>query len=132
MFKSAVHINQQLQLNQHLNTFHIRYLLIIHFLSCYKKETRSATQKEIERSDYPRRSTKLLYICDTLINCGLVTCVAREVKGKTVKNYSVTDFGYKAINIILNILEETCLTQPCNSNVKNKRNQSFNCVFPFA
>lgn len=116
MFKAAYKIKTELQLPIFLNTLHIRYLLLIHFLAATNKGG-NVRQKDIERADYPIRNAKRIFIPKDLAKCDLVATTQKKApNGKISDYFSVTDKGYIAINMLIDYIHEVYHTHPTNSN----------------
>jgi hypothetical protein len=111
MFKTCTKLKAEMQLPFGINTLHIRYLLLIHFISC-TKDDKCVRLRDIEIGDYPIRSKKRATIGTDLVKCKLATVKQLKTRGRTTEYYSVTDAGYIAINSLLEYLHEVYHTHP--------------------
>jgi len=114
LFKAANEIRQVFNLPFHLNTLHIRYLLLIHFINERKQRSKhGASIQEIEFNDFPVKSIKaqkrVLYFYD-LRNAGLTI----ESIPINRKYYKVTNKGLEAIKIIERNIWLSIRTMPSN------------------
>lgn len=113
LFKTAIHIREAFQLPIYLNTIHIRYLLLLHYLPKVKPLSRKCPWVEIERADYPIRSNnsnKRIGYMSELVNCKLA--IEHPAKSGTKPAYELSDMGKKAFSIIIEQLHEFYHTHP--------------------
>jgi hypothetical protein len=120
LYKSAQEIKHNFQANLFINTIHVRYLLILSFLSDYKSNSKRASLKEIEYADFPARSKMSKYrikYMQELVDLGFVN--SEKPCGKT-DYFKITDKGHYAIGLIVSNMYQCMNSHPTSMNVSKK------------
>jgi hypothetical protein len=110
--KAAIAIERNLGLPNSINSQGVRYLLLLYF-AIQTKQTPDKTIRTsmLERSDLYKRDRTRLTSMLRLHEVGLV--VFRK-KSDTVNTLELTELGYKAINVVIQCINELIHTQPRN------------------
>jgi len=107
--KSAIAIHEQLQLSNTINSQCVRYLLLTFFIQSERKGHESTPTHILERADLYKRDRTRLTSMLRLHEVGL--CIFNKVNDKK-NTLQLTDLGRKAIDIVIEQLNELIHTQP--------------------